>query len=80
MSFSFQPPEEDPVCECTYDEIQDRMDRDDCPFHCDIVVDWEPAAEVLDAGRKPPASEGALNDTGCMVIPRGSDPSRHTRH
>ena len=56
MSFSFRLPEEDPVCECRYDEIRDRMDREDCPFHCDLV-DAEPA-EVLEAGRKPPASVG----------------------
>ena len=57
MSFSFRLPEEDdPVCECRYDEIHDRMDREDCPFHCDLV-DAEPA-EVLEADRKPPASVG----------------------
>jgi hypothetical protein len=56
MSFSFRLPEEDPVCECRYDEIRDRMDREACPFHCDIVDD-EPAG-VLEAARKPPASVG----------------------
>jgi hypothetical protein len=56
MSFSFRLPEDDPVCECRYDEIRDRMDREDCPFHCDIV-DAEPAG-VLEAARKPPASVG----------------------
>ena len=57
MSFSFRLPEEEPVCECTYDGIRDRMDREDCPFHCDIVEDTEPA-EVRDTDRKPPASVG----------------------
>jgi len=34
------------------------MDLEDCPFHCDIV-DTEPAA-VLEADRKPPASESGI--------------------
>ena len=57
MSFSFRLPEDDPVCECKYDEIRDRMDRENCPFHCAIVEDTEPA-EVRDTDRKPPASVG----------------------
>jgi hypothetical protein len=55
MSFSFRLPEEDPVCECKYDETHDRTDREDCPFHCHMV-DAEPAE--LEADRKPPASIG----------------------
>ena len=54
MSFSFRVPEEGPVCECKYDEAHDRMDRDDCHFHCNVADDSEPA-EVLPAERKPPA-------------------------
>jgi hypothetical protein len=73
VSFSFRLPEEDPVCECRYDEIRDRMGREDCPFHCNIAEDGE-RPEVLDAERKPPASVGALNDTGGMVFRRGSKP------
>jgi hypothetical protein len=23
------------VCECKYDEVRDRMDREDCCLHCD---------------------------------------------
>jgi hypothetical protein len=53
MSFSLRLPEDDLVCECKYDEIHDRMDREDCPFHCEIVEDTEPA--VVPADRKPPA-------------------------
>jgi len=49
------------------------MDREDCPFHCNIAEDGE-RAEVLDAERKPPASVGALNDTGGRVFRRGSKP------
>jgi hypothetical protein len=55
MSFSFRLPEEEPVCECKYDEIHDRMDREDCPFHCDIVDDAE-LAGVQQGDRKPPKS------------------------
>ena len=55
MSYSFRLPEEDPVCECKYDEVHDRMDREDCPFHCDLIDDFEPADPVW-VERKPPAS------------------------
>ena len=55
MSYSMLEPEWPQVCECKYDEVRDRMDREDCPFHCDMVDDPEPA-EVLPAERKPPAS------------------------
>lgn len=33
MSFNMLEPEEEPCCECWYDETRDRMDREDCPFH-----------------------------------------------
>ena len=59
MSFSFQPPEEDPVCECKYDEIHDRMDREDCAFHCDMAEDNR-AAGLLETFRKPAASDSAV--------------------
>jgi hypothetical protein len=36
MSFSMLEPEEPPACECKYVEARDEMDRDDCPFHCDL--------------------------------------------
>ena len=58
MSFSFRLPEEDPVCECKYDEIHDRMDREDCPFHCDLEEE-EPAGVLVH--RKPPASAGVAS-------------------
>lgn len=32
-------PQEEPVCECRYDAARDEMDREDCPFHCDLVED-----------------------------------------
>jgi hypothetical protein len=37
VSYSFREPESPPVCECKYDEARDEMDRDDCPFHCDLA-------------------------------------------
>jgi hypothetical protein len=55
MSFSFRLPEEDPICECKYDDVHDRMDREDCAFHCDIIEDAKPA-NALPAPRKPPLS------------------------
>jgi hypothetical protein len=63
MSFSFRLPEEDPICECRYDEIRDRMDREDCPFHCDLVDDTE-LAGVQQAGRKPLAAMGVVHSEG----------------
>jgi hypothetical protein len=55
MSFSFRLPEEEPVCECKYDEIHDQMDREDCPFHCHLIENMA-IADVPQAERKPPAS------------------------
>jgi hypothetical protein len=49
MSFSMIEPDEPMDCECRYDEIRDRMDRDDCPFHCDLPED----DEVRPTQRKP---------------------------
>ena len=48
MSFSMLEPEETPVCECRYDEARDMMDREDCPFHRDLVEQssTEEAADV----------------------------------
>ena len=37
MSYSFLEPEWPAFCECKYDEVRDEMDREDCPFHCDLV-------------------------------------------
>ena len=55
MSFSFRLPEEDPICECKYDAVHDRMDREDCAFHCNMVEDAKPA-NALPTSRKPPLS------------------------
>lgn len=69
MSYSFRLPEEDPICECRYDEVHDRMDREDCPFHCDMVDDPEPARE-FSVERKPPAMIAGSRHTiaGCVRI------------
>ncbi len=37
MSYSFIEPDWPAYCECRYDEARDEMDREDCPFHCDLV-------------------------------------------
>jgi len=42
VSYSFLEPEWPAYCECRYDEARDEMDREDCPFHCDLT---EKAAE-----------------------------------
>lgn len=39
MSYSMLEPEWEPVCECRYDEVHDRMDREDCLRHCDMDVE-----------------------------------------
>jgi hypothetical protein len=36
VSYSFLEPEWPVYCECKYDEARDEMDREDCPFHCDM--------------------------------------------
>jgi hypothetical protein len=55
MSYSFRLPEEEPICECKYNEVHDRMDRDDCPFHCDMVENSEQESQAP-TERKPPLS------------------------
>ena len=46
MSFSMLEPDDPPICECRYDGARDEMDRDDCPFHCDLPH----AADALPSG------------------------------
>jgi hypothetical protein len=36
VSYSMLEPEGEPVCECRYDEVHDRMDREDGCLHCDM--------------------------------------------
>lgn len=33
MSFRWDEPKQEAVCECRHDAAQDEMDREDCPFH-----------------------------------------------
>jgi len=60
MSFNMLEPEEEPVCECWYDETLDRMDREDRPFHWELTD--EPRA----------AAASGVKDRQ----PRGVDPGR----
>ena len=59
MSLSFRLPEEEPVCECKYDDLHDRMDREDCPFHCDMVEGNQPA-DSLRTLSKPAALDSVV--------------------
>jgi hypothetical protein len=52
MSYSFRLPEADAICECRYDVVRDRMDCEDCPFHCDTADDL-----AADEVREPGAAE-----------------------
>jgi hypothetical protein len=36
VSYRMEEPEWPPVCECVYDEVHDRMDREDCCLHRDF--------------------------------------------
>ena len=57
MSYSFEEPEWPAVCECKYDEARDEMDRENCPFHFDLVDD-RADEEALIAPRKRPTRQG----------------------
>jgi hypothetical protein len=59
LSFSFREPEEPATCECKYDEIHDRMDREDCPFHFDLLDDTTDIDELCKE-RKRPTAEDAI--------------------
>ena len=61
MSYSFREPEWPAVCECKYDEARDEMDREDCPFHFDLVEDTA-EKEVRTAVPKRPARMGDVKE------------------
>ncbi len=63
MSWSMIEPEDHPVCECTYDETRDEMDREDCAFHCDLV-DEVSKQDAHPAPRKKPDSTAANRQEG----------------
>jgi len=45
-------PESEPICECRYDPVHDRMDREDCFFHCDMKEEGPISAEQLPPGEQ----------------------------
>jgi hypothetical protein len=53
LSYSMQEPEWPPVCECKYDEVQDRVDREDCLLHDDMEEKYSPPLENRVTLRKP---------------------------
>jgi hypothetical protein len=55
MSYSMLEPESEAVCECKYDAVHDRMDREDCFFHCDMEDEVLPAPGNETALKKPAA-------------------------
>jgi hypothetical protein len=48
-----QEPEWPLMCECKYDEVNDRMDREDCCLHCDMDEDLSLLQESKIALKKP---------------------------
>jgi hypothetical protein len=58
VSYSFREPDWPAFCECRYDEARDEMDREDCPFHCDIIYE----AAKGPATRKKPAQTDDADD------------------
>ena len=62
MSYSFLEPEWPAVCECKYDQARDEMDREDCPFHFDLVDD-SAGEETQTAPRKKPGGTGDLKES-----------------
>ena len=53
-----QEPEWPPVCECRYDEVHDRMDREDCCFHFDMEEEISEIQERQITLKKPSAMAG----------------------
>ena len=54
MSFSMIEPEWEPICECKYDPVLDKVDREDCFFHCDMEEQSPPIEEPAISLKKPP--------------------------
>lgn len=59
MSYSMLEPESEPVCECKYDPVHDRIDREDCFFHCDmeeeVLMPQEPEQQEHQTAPKEPS-------------------------
>ena len=62
MSYSFREPEWPDVCGCKYDETRDEMDREDCPFHSDLVEEKTAADGVFITKRKRPGQRGDVKE------------------
>ena len=55
MSYSMEEPEWPLVCECRYDEVHDRMDREDCYLHGAMEEAVSDRAELPVTIKKPAA-------------------------
>jgi hypothetical protein len=79
MSYSFRLPEEDPICECFYDEARDRMDRDDCQFHCDWIDDAGPEEISVIECKPPRLVNGDLGVQDALSLEELSDSTHESR-
>ncbi len=50
-----QEPDWPPVCECKYDGVHDRMDREDCLLHCAMEEEISPPLKKQITLKKPAA-------------------------
>ena len=71
MSYSFRIPEEDPICECRWDEARQRMDREDCAFHANLPDDPEDVDGMEDRPAELPVTE--LRETSIDNFEKRSD-------
>jgi hypothetical protein len=46
VSYRMEEPEWPLACECRYDKVLDRMDREDCSLHCDMEEDLSARLEL----------------------------------
>ena len=68
MSYSFREPECPAYCECKYDEELDEMNREDCPFHCDVTDSTSKESSCTEGLAKYPKFGGPrlnLEDRAC---------------
>jgi hypothetical protein len=57
VSYRMEEPEWPRLCECRYDEVHDRMDREDCCLHCDREEAMATEPELPVAIKKPIAAK-----------------------
>ncbi len=73
MSYSFQEPELPPYCECTYDEVHDTVDSEDCMIHFDMQEGTVPLLkkrqpqEPRSAPKKPAAIAKRADEERSMI-------------